>query len=206
MSDDSLTTLMSRNFALVPAGSTVEAAHAAVPLGFVAVVMQGNLPVGVLTEDRLLGLEEARRPLTQYAERFFTPTLTHPDTPLTDILQGMNFSPSVRWHVVVEDGQVLGVLDPNVLFRVLSQWQQRPPPWLPEPLQTLFRELSALTLGTLLKLPGDPIQPEPEICGVCPATNPPHALKPRDLDYTNVLQPTCKTHRGTAIVWLNPCG
>ena len=205
MSEDSLTSLMSRNFTLVAAGSMVEAARAAVPLGYVAVVMQGDLPVGVLTEDRLLGLEDPQLPLAHYAARYLTPTLAPPDVPLADILLGMNLSPSVLWHVIVSEGEVLGVLPPDALFGVLEEWQQSPPAGLPASLQTLLEEWSTLSLGTLLKLPGDPIQPPPTICGVCPATNPPHPLKPHDLDYANPLQPTCKTHQGTPIVWLNPC-
>lgn len=210
MSDVSLTNLMSRDFVLLPADSTVEAARAAVPLGHVAVVMQGSLPVGILTEDRLLGLEDAQQSLAHYADRYLTATLTLPNTPLADILQAMIYGPSVRWHVVVREGDVreddvLGVITPHVLLGLLSEWVQRPPDSLPKALQTLVDQLSTISLGTLLKLPGDPIHPSPTICGVCPATDPPHALKPHDLDYTNLQAPTCKRHKGTPIVWLNPC-
>lgn len=206
MSDVSLTSLMSRDFVLVSVNSTVDEARAAAPLGHVAVVMQGALPVGVLTEDRLLDLEEAQQPLSHYAGRFLTPTLTPPDTPLADILQGLSFGPSVRWHVVVQEDKVLGVIAPDVLFGVLSEWVQRPPAQMPEPLRTLIDQLSATSLSSMLKLPGDPLQPKPTLCCLCPGSNPPHRPEWYEIDYTDRLSPTCTAHPGTRVVWqTKPC-
>lgn len=205
MPDNVLTPLVSREFVLVASDSTVEAARAVVPFGYVAVVMRGALPAGVLTEDRLLGMEEAQQPLSHYAGRFLTPTLTPPGTALTDILLGLLYGPSVRWHLVVAEGEVLGVIAPGVLFALLAQWQQQPPAWLPQPLRTVLDQWNTLSLGSLFKLAGDPIQPQPRICGVCPATDPPHALQSHELDYQDPLSPTCKVHAGERIVWQIPC-
>ena len=202
MTDDLLITLMSRDFVLVDAAQTVEAAREAVPLGHVAVVMQGGkLPVGILTEDRLLELEEAQQPLTHYAHRFLTPTLTPPTTPLADVLLGMSYSASVRWHVVAAADTVLGVIAPGVLFALLSQWQQQPPAGLSQSLQTLFAQWGSMSLGMLLRLPGDPIQPKPKLSGLCCGTHPPHRPEWYELDYTDRQAPTCTVHPGTRIVW-----
>lgn len=205
MPDRPVARLMAANFVLVDIASSAADVRAAIPFGSVAVVTVQGMPVGVLTEDRLLAIDAPDQPLASLRNHLQTATLTVPNAPLHSLLAAMTYTPSVRWHVVRDGERVVGVVSPSVLLALLARWQQTPPQRAGAAIERLLEVVRGMTLGMLLTLPGDPLQPPPQLCALCPAVTPPHRLQLYEVDYANPVAPTCKLHPPTAIVWANPC-
>jgi hypothetical protein len=197
--------LMAANFVLVDISSSAADLRAAIPFGSVAVVTVQGMPVGVLTEDRLLAIDALDQPLASLRRHLLTVTLTVPNAPIASLFTAMVYTPSVRWHVVRDGDRVVGVVSPSVLFDLLNRWQQTPPQRTGATITHLLEAVRGMTLGMLLRLAGDPLQPPPQLCALCPATTPPHRLQLYEVDYANPVAPTCKLHPPTTIVWANPC-
>ena len=82
--------------------------------GQILLVSDGDFPTTVFFEDQLCNLPDPDIPLSSYRSMFIQPAFTGPDTPIRVILSAMTDSTRVRWVVVREHKNILGIVPPSI--------------------------------------------------------------------------------------------
>ena len=99
--------LMHTDFLVLPPETTVaEALRQCDPGQIIVVANNESSPAGLLLETTLSQLPNPQRPLAMCQAQIFLPTLTSSDTRLSDVLRGMVFDRSIRWHAVLTSGRI----------------------------------------------------------------------------------------------------
>lgn len=190
---------------VVRSNARAEEVRQAVGLGQTIIVIDNDgYPLGLLTEDMLAGLQTMDRPLGTQIQAMSLPTLTEPDTPLYTIWQGMLSDTAIRWHIVLDQGQIVGVVSPTTLFDALAQQKGFTDPSMPEFLRQFLSLGSGVSLGEVSNLAGELFTKPVDLCFRCPGP-PPHRLGKEKAVHTPVGMPICPDHTGVRLTPENPC-
>lgn len=203
----------------VRAEETLEQVTQRILPGQIAVVKKQNLyPIGILPEETTHTLRDPKTHLLQFRQHFISPTVTTPGTPLTDILQGVFYNPSIRWHVVMEGNKVVGVVPPEALFQTLRGAEETRA--LIDSAKTMafdapvgeasggpsFAGGSYVMYSLGNELFGTPQSAPPHLCFICNASDPPHRVWPDEVEALAPSgEPICPDHPSTEMTAENPC-
>lgn len=183
-------------FVALPATTTVAAARRQAGADrLVVITTAADLPTGILTQDFLPRLATPESPLAAFTELAFSVTLTTADTPLITIIQAMIGDKNLRWHILLQDDTIAGVVAPKTLFAVAEQGTDA---------QALFEALKKGVLNMRAVLAGDPLAPAPSLCYRCPldAT---HRLAPEEVQQRDALHRVRCPLDNSIMVAENPC-
>lgn len=229
MSTPSFGELIDRNLLAIPVYTCVqEVRNKAQNEEMIVVLDADGIPYGLLTAAMLASLPDTTLLLADYEEKLLMPTLTRSNIPLGIILHGMLTDPAIRWHVIIDGSQVIGVIVPDPLFKIFVQLQAEQKKtgslsdkWLKilgaaidgsvGSLQIPSEIIAAIgtILGGLLSskgLAGDAILQPAAICYHCPGDGTPHQVRREEVKRSIAGLPQCPVHSGTRVIPLNPCG
>ncbi|NOZ50501.1 MAG: CBS domain-containing protein [Chloroflexi bacterium] len=142
-------------------------------------------PLAILTPEHLAQLA-GDLPLDAQRSALPRATLVSPHTRLSTALHAMRYDKFIRWFVVVEQGQILGIVPPGRVFE-----------------QAVARsEGTALWAGGTL--PGDPITPPAGLCYHC-LLHADHIFSPEAVEDRDALGRALCPHDGTMLIPEHPC-
>jgi hypothetical protein len=163
-------------------------------------------PLAVAPEDTLSTLPDPSRRLVEVKEHLAIPTLTSPDTPLSNIYRSMVYDRSIRWHVVLDENQhVIGVVPPSAVVHGVTG-------------MSIFHGTSGAA-GTLTFGPGGQLfgpsgelysppltgaKPPGDLCYRC-THEPPHRFAPEEVHQRNTFNQALCPIDGSVMVAESPC-
>lgn len=116
--EETIDPVTGQDFLLLSVDTAMADAQRHVQSGLVIVICDWlSRPVGILTEDAFDQPCEPAEPIATYENRLHGVTRTVQGAPLLDILRGVAFDKTIRWHVVVAGASIVGVIRPSVLLR-----------------------------------------------------------------------------------------
>ncbi|MFZ1405483.1 MAG: hypothetical protein WAW03_20515 [Anaerolineae bacterium] len=183
-------------FVALPATTTVAAARRQAGADrLVVITTAAGLPTGILTQDYLPRLATTQSALTDFAELAFSVTLTTPDTSVETIIRAMVNDKNLRWHVILQEDAIAGVVAPKVLFDAAEQLAG---------VEALLDALAKGNLNLRNVLPGDPLAPAPSLCYRCPLDTT-HRLAPEEVQQRDALHRVRCPSDNSIMVAENPC-
>lgn len=179
--------LMNANLLVRSVTEEIQAVSPSIQADTTLVIMDSTgYPIGLLTADLLATVSPQAVILADLHDVFLLPTVSHPDTQVAAALEGMRIDAAVRWYVIYEEGKILGVLPPYLLFQEIDNGRSKD-------------ALSAIGLH------GDPVLTSVQLCYRCSGAGVPHRLNRNTIVRSISGLPLCPHHANLRVIPENPC-
>ena len=192
------------NFTIVARTQSLAQVRESLGYGQTVVVVDDadGYPLYVLSEETVMAMEEEGDFSVPRAE-WPRPTLTDVETPVQTVLVAMVADAGIRWQLLYDENEIVGVVSPQHLFAVAAQLpRSRGEAGWPAAISSLglpkaAGAMRAMAAGRAYPLP-------PGLCFRCPGDGDPHRLKPGGVNRSVAGLPLCPTH-DLRLAAENPC-